>query len=295
MSKMIETSIKVDKFLQELHIRNKLPQIIVPADKVDLFIEWWNRDIRFLPDVPHSFDEGYLILHNDYFNNLEKTEKYNKFLSKLIKELAQTFNTTYRNMENSYNEFKNISSLITLYFKFVGNHLDIFLYGTDKKLITTMELEIGDTGEPEEEIGLIDLDNAKSFEDCQNHFNKVSVTILISSLWYLATTKSSKYYYERDNSRPNNINEEKRVVKVKKYKTISTPIYDFNRVREVKVDKCIQRRKGWTYSHSFQVHGHYRHYKNGKVIFVKSFIKGKDKDFKSQIIMLEPDNKHNNM
>ena len=62
---MVETNIKVDKFLQELHIRNKLPQIIVPADKVDLFIEWWNKDIRFLPDVPHSFDKGYLILHND--------------------------------------------------------------------------------------------------------------------------------------------------------------------------------------------------------------------------------------
>lgn len=295
MSKIVETNIKVDKFLQELHIRNKLPQIIVPGDKVDLFIEWWNKDIRFLSDVPHSFDEGYLILHNDYFNNLEKTEKYNEYFRKLIKESAKAFNTTYRNIENTYNEFKKISSLITLYFKFEGSHLNIFLYGTDKKIITAIKLDIGNTEEPEEEIGLLDLDNAESFKDCQNHFNKISVILLITSLWYLATTKSSKYYYERDNSRPNNINEEKRVVKVKKYKTISTPIYDFNKVREIKVDKCIQRRKGWTYSHSFQVHGHYRHYKNGKVVFIKPFIKGKDKEFKSQIIMLEPEDKHINI
>lgn len=295
MGKIVETNIKVDKSLQELHIRNKLPQIIVPADKVDIFIEWWNKDIRFQPDIPHSFDEGYFILNNEYFSNLEKSNEYKEFLNNIIKSLAKTFNTTYRNMENLYKEFKNISSLVTLYFKFIDNHLDIFLYGTDKKLITTMELDIGDTGEPEEEIGNINFNEAKSFDDCQNHFNRVCVSILITSLWYMATTKSSKYYYERDNSRPEKLNEEKNIVKVKKYKTINTPIYDFNRVREVKVDKCIQRRKGWTYSHSFQVHGHYRHYKNGKVIFVKSFIKGKEKEFKSQVIMLEPDNKHNNI
>lgn len=41
--------------------------------------------------------------------------------------------------------------------------------------------------------------------------------------------------------------------------------------------KLITRKKGWTYSHSFQVHGHY---KDGKVIFIESYVKGKDKPFK---------------
>ena len=43
------------------------------------------------------------------------------------------------------------------------------------------------------------------------------------------------------------------------------------KVKVVKVEHLQKRKAGWTYSHSFQVHGHYRHYKSGKVIFVKEF------------------------
>ena len=288
MNKVIETSIKVEKSQEELHIRNKLPQIIVPADKVDVFIEWWNEDIRFLQDIPRSFDEGYLIIHNNIFNI-----NNGRIQSVFFTKLAKHYNTTYRAIENYYKEFKELSSLVTLYFRFIDNHLRILLYGSNKKIMTAIELDIGSTGEAEEVILKLPVQEVSdfatgSFTRYNNYFNMVCTKILITSLWYIATTNSSKYYYERDNSKPEIIDESKNIVKVKKYKTISTPVYDFNKVREIKVDRCIKRRKGWTYSHSFQVHGHYRHYKNGKVVFVKPFIKGKDKEFKSQIIMLEP-------
>ena len=63
-----------------------------------------------------------------------------------------------------------------------------------------------------------------------------------------------------------------------------------NKIRVVKVENLASRKRGWTYSHSFEVHGHYRHYRNGKTIFIKPFIKGKDLDFKSQKIIIDPEN-----
>lgn len=61
-----------------------------------------------------------------------------------------------------------------------------------------------------------------------------------------------------------------------------------SKIRRVKVEGLIKRRKGWTYSHSFQVHGHYRHYKDGKVVFIKPYIKGKGKEEVVQRITLNP-------
>lgn len=282
MSKIIErNTMVVDKNLRELHIRNKLPQIVVPADKVDAFIDWWNKDIRFQQEIPHSFDEGYLILNNTLMES-----DVSKF-APMIKILAKEFKSTYRNIENQLKDFIANSQLITLYFVFSDNNLKVYMYGPDKKIITSMSLDIGE-GEPEPEIP--DLAKTEiSWEEYQNTFNISCVDILITVLWYLATSSNKKYYYERSNDKSQNINStDKKIVKVKKYKTISTPIYDLNKVKSIKVETCIKHRKGWTYSHSFQVHGHYRHYKNGKVIFVKSYIKGQNKEFKQQTIIVEP-------
>ena len=74
----------------------------------------------------------------------------------------------------------------------------------------------------------------------------------------------------------------------KRNKTISTPFYDMRKIRVVTLDGLIKRRKGWTYSHSFEVRGHYRHYEDGKTIFIKPFIKGKNKTTISQTITLNP-------
>lgn len=66
-----------------------------------------------------------------------------------------------------------------------------------------------------------------------------------------------------------------------------------NKIKKVKTEGLIKRRKGWTYSHSFQVHGHYRHYSNGKIIFIQPFIKGKGKEEISQVITLNPKEENN--
>lgn len=269
-----------------LKIDKHLPQIILPYKKNKMFIDWWNSDIRFEKTVPHSFDEGYLIVET---SDSSIDELLNNFKG-LIKEMAKTFKTTYRNIENQFKVFFEASKKLTLYFKFGDDdYLFIETYGNDDKIFSTMSCKIGDNDEPEQEVLLNhDISEIKSVDDIMNNINYRNLALLISCLWYIATTsRTTKYIYEKKT--PVVAKRHRNVVKVSDTKTITTPIYDMNKIRVVKVESLSTRKKGWTYSHAFQVHGHYRHYKSGKVVFINSFIKGKNKDFKAQTITLNPD------
>lgn len=269
-----------------LKIDKHLPQIVLPYKKNKMFIDWWNSDIRFEKSVPHSFDEGYLIVET---TDSSMDEMLDKFKS-LIKEMAKSFKTTYRNIENQFKTFLEISKRLTLYFKFSDDdYLFIETYGNDNKIFSTMSCKIGDNDEPEQEISSNhNISDIKALDDIMNNINYKSLALLISCLWYIATTsRTTKYIYEKKT--PVVAKRHKNVVKVSDTKTITTPIYDMNKIRVVKVESLSTRKKGWTYSHAFQVHGHYRHYKSGKVVFINSFIKGKNKDFKAQTITINPD------
>lgn len=126
--------------------------------------------------------------------------------------------------------------------------------------------------------------DGKNFQEVYTYY---CLILLQCCLWYIATTtKTTKYY--RENKTPAYVYEKKEIINVKRNRVISTPIYDMNKIKRVKVEGLIKRRKGWTYSHSFQVHGHYRHYKDGKVVFIKPYIKGKGKEEVVQRITLNP-------
>lgn len=114
------------------------------------------------------------------------------------------------------------------------------------------------------------------------------ICLLVTSLWYMATTSpSTKYIYEEKT--PMIEHRHKHKIRVSDTKFIITPVYDFSKIRTTVVERLMTRKKGWTYSHSFQVHGHYRHYKDGKTIFIESYIKGKGKPFKAQTTILAPE------
>ena len=273
----------VPKEYRTLHIRNKLPQIIVSEDKVGVFSEWWNKDIRFLPNIPRSFDEGYLIVDNNY-NNTRYTQK--EHYRPLVKKLAEMYNCSFSKAEDMYLDLLDTANYLYIHFIFESDN-DVRLYVYDKKLFlhSDISFKVGDSSEPSDPIDYKNILET-NFEDFQFNFNFFCMVMFATSMWYLATSSKDKYYYEKSNT--SSVKENKDMVYVKKHKIISTPVYDFNRVKQVKVAKLIQHRKGWTYSHAFQVHGHFRHYKSGKVIFIESFVKGNGKELKSQIIRLEP-------
>ena len=262
-----------------LRIDNKLPQIILPKDKISMFIDWYNNDLRLLGTLPESYNEGYLIIENDIIQ--VDIKQQNKYISNLAKQLQ----TTYRQVENRLYNYINALQKVTLYFKYKDNNVQIIMYGKDDKVVSTMTFQVQEG----ENSAVFDhyIDEFHDWDYLLNQFNFYCVVLLTSSLWYIATTtKTTKYYYEQERPRYTYTNKE--IKAVSKHKTISTPIYDFSKIRKVKVENLVKRRKGWTYSHAFQVHGHYRHYRDGKVVFVNSYIKGKNKELQSQIITLNP-------
>lgn len=272
---------------EKLKLDKHLPQILLPQEKLEMFCNWWNSDIRFEKTIPHSFEEGYLFV--EYLRDFEVD--MNKY-SIVIKALAKACKTTYRTMENKFKEFVKSMSKIVLYFKFINeNTIVIEAYNNDYERISYTECSFGNE-KPEQEIDYHifcskDKKYVDDVEEAKNILNYQNLAFLITSLWYIATTtRTTKYIYEKKT--PVVVKRHRNTVVVSDSKTISTPIYDMNKIRIVNVEKLSSRKKGWTYSHSFQVHGHYRHYKNGKIVFVNSYIKGKDKEFKSQQIVLSP-------
>ena len=271
---------------QQLKINKRLPQIHIEQKQIDLFIEWWNKDIRFQQTIPHSFEEGYLKC------DLNLNIDINKFKD-IIKQSAKVYKTTYRVMENTFKDFISMIEHTTIHFKFINNN-EVYLntYDKNNNIISRIEFEYGEDKKDFEEEFTYDkmyniMNKSNNSDDLMFGFNLLYTIIFVTSIWYIATTRNTtKYVYEQKT--PIITSRKKNIVRVSDTKVISTPIYDISKIKTKKVEGLIKHRKGWTYSHAFQVHGHYRHYKDGKVIFVNSYIKGKDKEFKPQTIELKP-------
>ena len=278
------------KDLSELRINPLLPNIIISKDKINLFVDWYNKDIRFQKELPHTFEKGYIRIKSMLFS--PDISNYNVF----IKALAKQYNKTYRQIENMLKLYIDGINDVTVYFEFKDNMFYNYIYRKDGKILSKAEAQIGDNKQPSPEITLTSLSNndinklnneQEFVDDVQNKFNYFCLAICSTCLWYLATTtKTTKYKYKEKPKEEYNPN--KRVVYVKENKNVTTPIYNLDNIKIKTVDRLINKREGYTYSHSFQVHGHYRHYKDGKVIFVNSYIKGKDKPFKHQNIIINP-------
>lgn len=278
------------KDLSELRINPLLPNIIISKDKINLFVDWYNKDIRFQKELPHTFEKGYIRIKSMLFST--DISNYNVF----IKALAKQYNKTYRQIENMLKLYIDGINDVTVYFEFKDNMFYNYIYKKDGKILSKAEAQIGDNKQPSPEITLTSLSNndinklnneQEFVDDVQNKFNYFCLAICSTCLWYLATTtKTTKYKYKERSEKEYNPN--KRVVYVKENKNVTTPIYNLDNIKIKTVDRLINKREGYTYSHSFQVHGHYRHYKDGKVIFVNSYIKGKDKPFKHQNIIINP-------
>lgn len=282
-----------------LKINPYLPIIVLPENKVKLFIDWFNTDIRFLKEVPKVFEKGYINIKYDLLK-IDITH-----LNKLFTSLAKTMNTTYRKVETMYKQYISNFSDVMCYFEFkTDNAISFVLYGQDKQKISEINIEVGDSNDTDSNsiinsaISDNILDGFKiednnnpdlCTEYIQNKYNYFFMCLCVTCIWYMATTtNSTKYEYKNRKYKDDKQNMiEKDVINIKEYKQMSTPIYNLKNIKVKTVDRLVTRRKGWTYSHSFQVHGHYRHYKNGKTIFIQSYIKG-DKPFKRQTIIINP-------
>jgi hypothetical protein len=115
------------------------------------------------------------------------------------------------------------------------------------------------------------------------------MAMLATTLWYIATAKSKKYIHN-EVAFPLTRQTEKKKTRLKEItsKKITTPIYDLGKTKVVSLEILKKRKRGWSYSHAFNVRGHYRHYKSGKVAFIKPFVKCKNLATKEVEIIISP-------
>lgn len=260
-------TIKIDK---------KLQKIKLPKEKLNMLAEWWDKDIRFESDIPRAFEQGYFLIQNEEIKVAKD--------STVIKAFAKHFHKTYREVENFLAEQSKMMEENIIYFKFVGETLYLETCDSvgNKISITTATFEPNEVGNSLND----EFTYEEWYEEAYNNFAIRNISYLITCLWFITTSASNtKYIY--DDLKPVVTKRHKGIVKTSDTRYIRTPIYDIGKVREIKVERLITRKKGWTYTHSFQVRGHYRHYKSGKVIFVHPFIKGTG-NFDSKTIVIDP-------
>ena len=99
-----------------LKMDKHLPQIIVPANKIKMFIDWWNSDIRFESTIPKAFNSGYIIIETNAEDLKYSEDKYKD----IIKRVAKTLHLSYRTVENEFINFLDISKTTTMYFTFTS-------------------------------------------------------------------------------------------------------------------------------------------------------------------------------
>ena len=267
--------------------RIKLPKKVLP-----MLEKWYDEDIVKEKNVPHTFEEGYLIFEDaDTLDDKAKEE---------IKYIAKKTHAIYRNIETMYKMLNGKETI--LYFKFLNDSELYFERYTDKMLIQKGKIPAsGVTALKLNDIALlwkiqVELAgwNEKTAQEYIRSQTNYCIAMLVTSLWYIATAKSKKYIHN-EVAFPLTRQHEKKTTRLKEItsKRITTPIYDLGKTKIVSLEMLKKRKKGWTYSHAFNVRGHYRHYKSGKAIFIKPFVKCKNLEPKDVEIIVSPKNVEN--
>ena len=292
---------------EKLNINKRLPYIKLPKEKIELFTKWYNIDLRELEELPEVFEEGYLEIDTSAYINvkmptifdIKSEEKYNE-----LKKLHNKVSVTYSKMIIHFTIKPNNIINIVGYYGDGEYAFNIEFNLKEDETVKKIKQYIASTSDrdykhlPEIQdklfLDLYQFSTMDEMKTAQNEFNRKlgdsCLGLVISVIWYLATNTSEKYLVSNTKvvESHQNINTNKH--HKHHNRTITAPIYYLVDKKPITVDKLIKKRNGWTISHSFQVRGHYRHYKNGKTIFIKSYEKGKELDkFENSVITVSPD------
>jgi hypothetical protein len=125
-------------------------------------------------------------------------------------------------------------------------------------------------------------------------WSALCVYLVIGALWYLASiqhvrTNENNEIGRTETMRTNKSHGNGARRNDNYIRNITAPIYDFGTIRATNVQKLISRKKGWKISYEFQVRGHYRHYKSGKVVFINPYEKGKGLETRRTALRLNPE------
>ena len=288
----------------KLGIDYTLPIISIPRNKTVSFMEWYLTDISNtkINEIPKVFDKGYITISeipHVFVNNCK---------SEYIKYVARTEKTTFRDIENQLQAiYNNMTNNVVMQFEFIDDYPSIKIYaGNDNGLLTTLPLyrhkdnfENQTLGELGMDIDIKDgniqiydascaISEAHKFQDLMTI---IYLGLFTSAMWYMALYKN-RYKYETSISKEEvreRLTNRPKPSHVNTTKVLTTSFYDLSKAPQSKVKTMIKKREGFEYSHQFNVSGHWRHYKDGKVVFIESYIKAKDKPPLQKNIILNPE------
>lgn len=288
----------------ELKLDYSLPIISIPHNKTIPFLKWYCNDISStkIGEIPKVFDEGYITISHipcEFINNCK---------NEYIKYIARTEKLTFREVENMLKDvYDTMLNDIIIHYEFIDNYPCLNVYsGVDSKQMIRIPLyEYKDINDPI----LANLGDIQGIEDTliisdascttnekhefQNTMIVVYVALFVSAMWYMTLYKN-RYKYENYISK-DDVREvllhRKRPERISSVKIITTSFYDLSKAPQSKVQIMIKKRAGFEYSHQFDVRGHYRHYKDGKIVFIESYTKAKDKPKLQKSIILNPEEK----
>lgn len=290
------------KQVPNLELDYKLPIISIPENKTIPFLKWYAEDIskNNIKDIPEVFEEGYITIKSipcTFLNNCRA--EYTKYLAHIEK---MTFRQAETLLKEVYDAMLND---VVMHYKFINGLASIGIYSSkDCKLMITLPLDayaernpetplssLGDVITVEDTVEISDASCATNEgHEFQNTMMMVYLGLFASAMWYMALYKN-RYKYEKQVGREEireTILNRPRPKKINDTKILTASFYDLSRAPQSKVQTLIKKREGFEYSHQFDVRGHWRHYKSGKVVFIESFTKAKDKPRLQQNIILNP-------
>lgn len=294
----------------KLNIDKSLPQIIIPKDKLQIFIDWYNDKLIAETELPEIFNEGYIKID---LSEILECKIPSIFEIKNEKE--------YLNYKKLSEDAKNRYTRLVVYFKLVNTKLEIILFDAFKNKIydggidlylNRLAVSVVMMGSSEStkhtdklKIPELKIDFASMMSDVKsrdanreeidrlysenvgNMFMRFAYGIVVSSLTYLAMLKpkaknnllyASEFAHSKKHTNYTN----------QSVRNITNPVYDLNYEDNITLTKLTTKHSSWKISCEFQVRGHYRHYKNGKVVFIKSYEKGKGNKIKQTQLQLNP-------
>lgn len=272
-----------------LILRRKLPQIYVTQDKVQVLLDWLNSDDNLRKQkIPRVFEEGYIV----YYNH-ELDVDMNPEGRDAIRYEARTTGCTFNQAKRRFEDLYKRTNPLWFYFKWEDDLCKIHVYEAERKLhlisIQAHDEEGVDVYNMPEKLDTSGI-LSHAFDDESNMWPRYlamrAAMIVTSVFHYMNIQKSNKPYMHKSKTQYNVT--KKIQIEEPDIKLLETPIFDLTKKRITKERLTRQHSEFIRRTEAWNVRGHARHYKSGKVIWVDSYIKGNKEKYDGEIYSISP-------
>lgn len=296
----------IKSFMRDKHVpvlNGDIPKFFIPSEKISLLFDWFKDNQDNITDIFPIYNDYCLVIEAKDILKINKPTLLN----------LNAFNTP-QDLQDAIklvNYIEDSFSYMQLHIKHKNDKTLFELYDVRGKLIGVNEINENKTSDNfYYNKDILDVIHRTDY----SVFNKLMIEIsligyfdinenvknLINSLFYICNMLFiSSNYYINQYTKNNNISitqvREKLQIEcktspsqdIKKYKVLTKPFYDIGKLN-ISNTKRSSNIEHSSPNHAFRVQGHWRHYRNGKTVFIESYIKCKDKGNLINDVILKP-------